>query len=675
MSASAPRPPGSRPHRQIWAVALLLVFTLGAYLRFDGLGEPSLWLDEILHVGKAREAAAESWPSWLAGMSADRENGSLYYATQLLAMRFFEGELGVRLMSALAGLAGLAAIFLAGVSATGSRRVGVAAAALLAVSPLHVYYSREGRPYAAVMLMAILLLLLALEHRRPWTRAAAYGLCLFAAYWGALTAPLLLSCAGLAGLGWLRRRRQGHLLVAASLGLGVGLFLFPTVERLAGAAGSLDRTARWEITEPLSRVALDRLLGSLTVSGTDRGATNGLSFLFLALAVWGGIRLARRGGTRAFWVTGLCLLPIAGWLAALVALDHWYNVRYTSSGLPAFLLLAAVGLVDLLDRLGRRLGRWLPGTAAGRGQGRRWVRAPDALLAVGLVLLAAPAWGKARTEPWEKPDWRGVAELIEGLAAADEPVIARGPWAETCIRHYLRQLGSAREVFSADYDPARARRLTGLHPRAWVISAGYRETPEFRAWTQGLDAILRGSLANLQLFYHPDFATLLSGPQRLERLALASSRDPEPAPRQEFSHSELLLGAGWSYPERGPAGMSFRWARADRAEIAVPAPRLPGPRELRLRLMPFPSPDRPPQTVAVAVGAKPLARITLEAGWQEISLPLPEGEGPLDLVTFDFGWTQSPRDLDPSSGDPRPLAVAFDFVESVRVAASGPPHL
>ncbi|MDY7095004.1 MAG: hypothetical protein SX243_18680, partial [Acidobacteriota bacterium] len=452
------------------------------------------------------------------------------------------------------------------------------------------------------------------------------------------------------------------------------LLLFPTVERLGGAVGAHNATARWQVTEPLSALALDRLLASLTVSGTDRGATTALSFLLLGLALWGAVALARQHPRRAYWLIGLWILPIATWLAILVAFGHWYNVRYTSAGLPAFLALVAVGGVDLWQRL----WRWAPGRwKAGPGNLGRSRLIPDALLALGLIVLLAPLWQTARAEPREKPDWRGVARLLGELAEPGEPVISRGFWGATCVGHYLEKLEIPLEVHEVNYDPARARELTTRHPRAWVLSAGFREVPEFRAWTHDLDPVLRRPLGQIELFFFPGFRELLDNPRRVEKLtAVARELGEEPA-RRDFGASELLLGTGWSYPETAPDGMTFRWAQGAAAQIALswspPEGPEEKPRQLRLRLLPFPSPDRPPQTLEVAVqgaaGEVVADPITLEPGWQEVSIPLSSSIDSkaknLALVTFRFGWSQSPRDLDPASADPRSLAVAFDFAEVV----------
>ena len=95
-----------------------------------------------------------------------------------------------------------------GLAASEKRKTAVVAAILLAASPLHVYFSREGRPYAAVMLMAGLLLLLLLERRRLWAVPAAYAIAIATAYLGAVAAPVLLSFGFLSLSDWIWRSRQ-----------------------------------------------------------------------------------------------------------------------------------------------------------------------------------------------------------------------------------------------------------------------------------------------------------------------------------------------------------------------------------------------------------------------------------------------------------------------------------
>jgi hypothetical protein len=504
------------------------------------------------------------------------------------------------------------------------------------------------------MLATALLLWLALEQGRRWTVPAVYAVCLGAALLGAVAAPVLVACAGLAALHWLIERRYAHFVVAASTGLLLGLLLFPTAEKLGEAIGTGQRAPTLKITEPLSQQAFDRLLASFTVSGLDRGTSSALSWLFLALAGVGALGLLRRDVRRAWWVVGLAVLPVVGWLVLLVLFKHWYNVRYTSAGLPAFLVLVGLGLLDVRNLVAVGFRR-LP---------MRLVRVPDLALAVGLVLLLAPPWRACRVEPWQKPDWRGLAATLDRLAVPGEPVIARGAWAERCIRHYLDDRESSLEVLSANHDVPTARALTERHPRAWVLAAGYWRTPDFEAWMKTLDPILEQRLGNIELYFSPDFRAFVGEWARIPGLAAELAALGEPTTRQEFGASELLLGEGWSYPERG-GGITFRWAVGARAEMALGAPPGRAPKTLRLRVRPFPVPDGPPQEVTVELNGRPWTTVTLESGWSTIELPPSTALRAANRLTFHFAWSRSPKSLDSGSSDGRPLAVAFDFVEMV----------
>ena len=75
----------------------------------------------------------------------------------------------------------------------GWRVVSLTAAFLLAVSPLHVYFSREARPYSLIILLALVFLHVLLEKRSKLGTLVAYGGCLTAAYVGIHSVPILLA--------------------------------------------------------------------------------------------------------------------------------------------------------------------------------------------------------------------------------------------------------------------------------------------------------------------------------------------------------------------------------------------------------------------------------------------------------------------------------------------------
>ncbi len=655
----------------LWLVGLVGVGGVALFLRFDGLAEPSLWYDEVLHVNRAREAmsGATSWWGWFTGLPVDRENGPLYYALQVLSLHFAEGEFGVRLAPAIAGLFGVLGLGLAATATTRNRWIGLAAALLIAVSPLHVYYSREGRPYSAVMLGAAVLILLALLAERRWARIFVFPACLAIVYCGAIGAPLLIAFLLLAICDWYWSRFQGGLVGRGSLVLAAGLalcvlpMLFPTVQGIDRVSGDSterrEHSAGLEITRPLSPEALDRLAASFTVSGLDSGTTNYVSWIALLFAVSGAGFLLRTQPRAALWLLGLWLLPVCGWLAALHRFDHWYNVRYTSSGLPAFLILVAVGACQA----GPWAASWVRRRQV-RGEPTplppAWVSTVFSLAVLGLLLV--PGWTAARKEPWNKPPWREVADLVGTWTGPDEVVVTREEWSFDCLGYYLDELGHEVELVATNFSEASARSALQSHRGGFFLSAGYHHAPWLDEWTATLHPVLRRERANLRLYYWPDFATLVSPRSTQSPLAPMLAQLGYVPGVQDFSEDASWLGPGWSVAEREPEGRTFRWAADSRAELALVATGPNPTRHLRLWLRPFPTDHRPPQRLHLSVHGQPVGSVTLEPGWNQLTLGPYRSDEEIDHLEFTFDWVQSPRDLDPAAEDERTLAVAFDRV-------------
>ena len=134
---------GRRAENALTILLLLAALSIGAFLRFDALGEPSYWLDEVLDAHFSRDALNHPWWHWITGFG--REHGPLHFAIQLFTWDEFTG----RLPAGLFGLAAIVACFF-----VVEKRAATIAALLIATSPFHVYYSREARPYALLMLLA-----------------------------------------------------------------------------------------------------------------------------------------------------------------------------------------------------------------------------------------------------------------------------------------------------------------------------------------------------------------------------------------------------------------------------------------------------------------------------------------------------------------------------------------
>lgn len=194
--------------RQGWlGLVLLAVILLGATLRFINLGGKVYWHDEaytslwlsghntghladyIFREGEAGTADLRKYQQLYPGrglpyvlMSLAVENPQhvpLYYSLLWLwAHLIGDSVAALRLFSAVVSVLALPLMYWLGRELFGSERVGWVAAALLAVSPYHVLYAQEARPYSlwtVTILASTLGLLWAVRsgRRRVWLMYAA----------------------------------------------------------------------------------------------------------------------------------------------------------------------------------------------------------------------------------------------------------------------------------------------------------------------------------------------------------------------------------------------------------------------------------------------------------------------------------------------------------------------
>ena len=136
---------------QVWA--LLGITALAAVLRFATLDTQSFSADEAFTVGTVINGDL----SHLLSVIAKNESVPPTFPILLSGWTevFGDGEVGARSLSALFGVATVPAAYAAGTELL-SRRVGLIAAALVAVNPLLIWYSQEARPYALLALAGTL---------------------------------------------------------------------------------------------------------------------------------------------------------------------------------------------------------------------------------------------------------------------------------------------------------------------------------------------------------------------------------------------------------------------------------------------------------------------------------------------------------------------------------------
>lgn len=429
--------------------AVAAVLAVAAFLRFDGLHEPSFWLDEILYDQLTAEMARGPWWQWLTTSRA--EHAGLYYFTQWI--------MPPRVAAALFGMATLVLVW--AIARVVAPRAAIAAVIVLAVSPLHVYYSREARSYALLMLLTAAMIWILLRARSLVALCAVLVAMLYTA---ALSAPVIVSAAIVAVACALLTKERWYW--RAAIACGVTLPLFPLLYTPKPYEG-----AGWPPFPSMDLEFLVSLLRTFTLSaaGTDGRAWVGVVVLGFALA--GAVEIGRRNRVHAIVLVGMTLLPLAAALASLKVFDHFFAGRYVTPALIGFALLAAAG-VSRIEIVG----------------------------VVVAVLIATQTWTASRTEAFEKLDWRQIARTIWSKARPGEVVIAAEPWSEVSLRYYLDRLPQ-RVGLVHIFAPYVADVQRQLRPGVWLVTAGFSGDTSTRDWMCRFPLVLASPLENFRLHY------------------------------------------------------------------------------------------------------------------------------------------------------------------------------
>jgi hypothetical protein len=436
-------------------IALAAIVVVAAYLRFEALGEPSYWLDEILHQHLTTRAAAQPWWRWATALHD--EHGSLYYLTQLATRLFGTSEAAGRSAAAFFGVATIPLMWFASRSTR-------AAAVLLAVSPLHVYYSREARGYALLMFLTAALVAVMLKARSLTLLCVTLAAMLYTA---AVAAPIVGSALLVAVLCALRTRERWYWQAAAASAVTLVLF------RVVYAANPVEDVT-WPGFPGLSADLFDLLLRTFTVSALGNSIGGRVAVAMLILAIVGAVATARRNVTDAIVLTGMTVVPLVAAIASLRVFDHFFAVRYVTPALIGFVLLAAAGISAIV----------------------RW----EAAAFLAATVIASQTWAAARNDSFQKLDWRQIARTIWTYAKPGEIIIAAEPWSEVSLRYYLDQLPPrAGLVGISSRIVADGQRR--LRPGVWLVTAGFNPNAEARVWMCGYPLVLGSTLEDFRLHY------------------------------------------------------------------------------------------------------------------------------------------------------------------------------
>jgi mannosyltransferase len=425
--------------RTFWIVLGLL--GAGAALRFATLGVQSYHHDEI--VTASRVLRGSFWHA-MDAVGFSESAPPLYYVLAWLWTQVTgTGEFGLRSLSALAGVATIPVAYLLGAELRG-RRTGIAAAALVAVNPMLVWYSQEARAYALFALLTSLSFLYFLRALRPARDVpqvdghygySTGGTSRDAVLWGVFSALALAThyfavfpvAAEAAWLLWrLRRAALPGLTVVA----GAGLLLAPlAIHQMS--IGHAEWIGAYGLGHRLWGSGITFLLGE-TGEVIARPVHPPLALLPAVLALGALAAIASRGERserRAAWMPFAIAATTVTVPAALGLLDPAKDYVLARNLMPAVVPALLVLAVGFTLRRARRLGMAL-----------------GALFA--LYSLAFSIWASA-SPSLQRPNWDAVA------ASLGEPTAPRAivTWTlgEASLRYYL-STGSFQVLPSDGYD-------------------------------------------------------------------------------------------------------------------------------------------------------------------------------------------------------------------------------
>ncbi len=462
----------------VWSAFALVI-------RLVGLDRQSLWLDEAAIYN---QISADS-----VGAVVRAVEGHIgpFYHVLLYGFCGLAGtsEWALRFPSALFGALCVGMLFFFALRLF-DRPTARAAALLLAVSPLHIWYSQEARMYALWVLLGVasahaFWVAVQSNRRRDWALMAVLA---GAALWTYLNSVFLFAAFGLFLLLEGRRRFDRWLPFTLSF-LFVGVGFMPRVlaflNKTEMGIGSVRPTGLSDLAFALYSFAVGTSLGPPVTEIRQLRASLGNGAILRLFETDGpalvaaGLLLAVLLAIMAVWAWRerkqpvlrlavlLAVVPLGlTYLAALLLPSVPFNLRYALVGLPFFWLLAAGAFV----RLPRRVA-----------------------FGVALGMMLVLGWSLVNhysQDRYAKVDMRAAVKYLSDTAQPGDRPLIFYEHAQVLLRYYDPEGHFAVAAVGLSASPEELLAACGNHTRVRIL-----ETVRVQQYRPGLVARVRAGLA------------------------------------------------------------------------------------------------------------------------------------------------------------------------------------
>lgn len=399
-----------------------LLFALGAATAFFRIEGHGLWGDEIWQVLWARQQGVLET---IARFRAPPDF-PLHFILVQLTTTFGTNPFWVRLPSALSGTMTVPLVYLVGKRAL-NRTTGIVAAVLLSVSPFHVWFAQDARPYAALAFYSLLSFFFFVELARKPTWYAWLGLTLattlnlYNQFFSLM--PILsqgvalflrdaLELSGARGNFFEFARARARTWFAFVSAIGAACVL--TIPLLPGYVSYIFARGPGEVEAPPFRITADFLI---ELYGMFGGGTGWSLALFVVLCALGILASARR--RNFFALLGIVWLGLPLLILALAQPRHIFIPRYFLFMQPIYFLFIGYGIFSSSAWFANLLQTRTPMPRVSWNAFGKFF-----LGAVAIVALIPPTWQSYWVERIN--DWGTMCEYLHRNADEADAVAGDG---------------------------------------------------------------------------------------------------------------------------------------------------------------------------------------------------------------------------------------------------------